>query len=656
MLQKLRDKTTGWIAGTILTIVTVPFAFFGMESYMSQRVESYVARIAEPPSWWQSAPQVWPITYLWKIEDIDAQSYKERLETARMRMRSQQGENFDPKAFESVDNKRKILDTLIDDRLMQLAVKRDGIVISDAQVADAIGKIPDFQVDGAFNTDRYQMLLSTQNPPMTPRSFEAKVREGLMDELVPSRIALSAFVTDGELDRLMRLLGEHRDVSYVSLPAPPADTAEVTPAQVDAWYNAHQSQFRAPESVRLEYVEVDGSKLAAPAVDEAALHKRYQEQLAKSATNDKREVSHILIAVAGTASAADKKAAEAKARQLAELARAPGADFAALAGANSDDTGSKAKGGDLGWISKGGMPGGFDDAAFAMQAGEVRGPIKSDFGWHVIKVNQIQQGAQRSFEEMRAELEKDLQQTGREQAFNELTGKLVDAVYKNPTSLEPAARALGLQVQTTPAFTRAGGPGIAGDQKVLRAAFSDNLMQDGTASDPIEISPEHTVLIRVIAHEPERAMPLAQVRDAVVVAVHADRQRKAAEAAADALVKAAQAKGLAVAAQEAGLPVVDVDDLARRAPQPSAAAVEAFFRLPRSRGDNKVPVGKVLLDGSYMVFALRGVRDADIGQVTAQERTQLRQQVSQGAGMQAQEAFVRAARGHYQIKVAEDRL
>lgn len=192
-----------------------------------------------------SAPQVWPITYLWKIEDIDAAAYKERLETARMRMRAQQGESYDAKAFESVENKRKILDTLIDDRLMQLATKRDNIVIGDAQVAEAIGKIPDFQVDGAFNTDRYQMLLSTQNPPMTPRSFEAKVRDGLMDDLIPSRIAQSAFVTDTELDRLMRLLGEHRDVSYVNLPAPAADTSEVTQAQIDAWYKAHAAQFHA---------------------------------------------------------------------------------------------------------------------------------------------------------------------------------------------------------------------------------------------------------------------------------------------------------------------------------------------------------------------------------------------------------------------------
>ena len=655
MLQKLREKTSGWIATVILGLLIVPFAFFGVESYMSQRVDTYAARIAQPPSWWPSAPQVWPVTYLWSIHDIDAQAYRDRLEAVRMNMREQQGDNFDAKAFESVENKRRILDSLIDEQLMQLAADRDGIVISDAEVRDTIQKMPEFQVDGAFNADRYQLLLASQNPPMTPQGFDARIRDSLKNELIPSGIARSAFVTDAEIDRLMRLLGEHRDVSFVTLPAPAPDTAEVTAAQVDAWYAAHKADYRRPETVRLEYVEVDGSALSATAADEAELRKRYQEQIAKYSSAEKREVAHILVAVAANASAADKKAAEAKARQLAAQAQAPGADFAALARANSDDSGSKANGGDLGWIAKGGMPGAFDDTAFAMQAGEVRGPVKTDFGWHVIKVNDVRAAVQRPFEEVRAELEKDTQEGARERAFNELTGKLVDAAYKTPTSLEPAAKALGLPLQTTPAFSRAGGPGIASDAKVLRVAFSETMLQDGTASDPIELGPERTVLIRVIDHEPEKAMPLAQVRDAVVAAIRADRQRKAAEAAADALVKAAKSKGLAEAATAAGLAVGEANDITRGMPVPSPDAARAFFNEPRPQA-GQVAVNKVLVGGQYVVFAVRAVRDADIGQVTPQERATLRQQVSAATGMQAQDAFIRAARAKYRIKVAEDRL
>ena len=655
MLQTLRDKTSGWIATVILGLLIIPFAFFGMESYLSPRVDTYAARIAQPPSWWPSAPERWPVSYLWKTHDIEAQDYRQRLETQRMRMRDEQGDKFDANAFESAENKRKLLDDMIDEQLMRLAAERDGIVVSDAEIRREIQDIPDFQVDGKFDADRYQLLLASQNPPQTPRTFEQSVREGMQYSLIPSRLARSGFVTDAELDRLMRLLGERRDVSFVVLPPPQVDTAAVTPAQIQGWYKSHARDYRSPETVRLEYVEVDAGMLPPPVVDEPALRKRYDEQAAKYSTPEQREVSHILVQVAADASDAEKKAAEARAKTLAEQARAAGANFAALARANSDDAGSKASGGSLGWLTKGGMPGAFDDAAFAMKAGEVRGPVKTDFGWHVIKLDQLRAGTRQPFEAVRTQLEQELLEGDRERAFNDLSGKLVDAIYKNPNSLEPAAKSLGLMVQTTPAFPRSGGPGIASDQKVLRAAFSDTLVRDGTASDPIELSPTRIVLIRVIDHKPEAVLPLAQVGDAVVMAIRADRQRKAAESAADALVKAAKASGLPAAAAAATLAMGEANDVRRGSPVPSREAVEAFFRVPRPQ-DNLIPVGKTEAGGQFIVFAIRAVRDGEIGQVTPEERLQLREQLSQASGNQAQEAFVRAARGKYKIKVAEDRL
>ena len=655
MLQTLRDKTSGWIATVILGLLIIPFAFFGMESYLSQKVDTYAARIAQPPTWWPSAPQAWPVSYLWKTHDIDAQDYRQRLETMRMRLRDEQGDAFDSKAFESAENKREILEDMIDEQLMRLAAESDGIVVSDAEIRREIQQIPDFQVDGRFDADRYQMLLASQNPPQTPRTFEQTVRDNLQYGLIPSRLARSGFVTDMELDRLMRLLGERRDISFVVMPPAAVDTSPVTPAQIQAWYESHAREYRSPETVRLEYVEVDATALPMPVADEAALRKLYDEQAAKYSTSEQRSVSHILVQVAADASDADKNAAEARAKKIAEQARAQGADFAALARANSDDAGSKANGGSLGWLTKGGMPGAFDDAAFAMRAGEVRGPVKTDFGWHVIKLDELRAGTRQPFEAVRPQLEQELVEGGRERAFNELSGKLVDAIYKNPNSLEPAARSMGLVVQTTPAFPRGGGPGIASDQKVLRAAFSDTMIRDGTASDPIELSPTRTVLIRVIEHKPEAALPLSQVGNAVVLAIRADRQRKAAEAAAEALVKAAKASGLPAAATAATLPMGEANDVRRGSQVPSREAVEAFFRVPRPQ-DNLIPVGKTEVGGQFIVFAIRAVRDGDIGQVTAEERDQLRQQLSQASGIQAQKAFVRAARGKYQVTVAEDRL
>src|SRR5690606_12228179 len=167
MLQKLRDKTTGWIATVILGLLMIPFAFFGMESYMQQQVATHAAVISQPPSWWQSAPRVWPLSYLWKTHEIDANEFRQRFEIARMRARDEQGDAFDAKAFESADNKRKVLDDMIDEQVMRMAAERDGIVVSDAEVRAAIQAIPDFQVDGRFDANRYQLLLASQNPPQT---------------------------------------------------------------------------------------------------------------------------------------------------------------------------------------------------------------------------------------------------------------------------------------------------------------------------------------------------------------------------------------------------------------------------------------------------------------------------------------------------------
>ena len=654
MLQKLREKTTGWIATVILGLLIIPFAFFGMESYMSQRVDTHVARIAQPPSWWASAPQAWPFSYLWSEHDITAEEFRQRFEIARMRARDQQGEAFDGKAFESAENKRRLLDAMIDEQVMRMAAEGDGIAIGDAQVRAAIREFPDFQVDGAFNADRYQLLLASQNPPQTPREFEQTIRKNLLNGVIPDGLGRSAFVTNAEVDRLMRLLGEHRDVSFVLMPEVPADTGEVTPAQIESWYAANKAQYRSPETVRIEYIEVLGANLPAPVVDEAALRQRYEEQAEKYSSAEQREVAHILVEVPAGADAAAVKAAEARAIKLAADARAPGADFAALARASSDDAGSKAQGGSLGWLSKGGMPGAFDDAVFAMAAGDVRGPVKTDFGWHVIKLNGVRGGQKRAFEDVREELAQELRETGRERAFNELTGKLVDAVYRNPNSLGPAAQALGLQVQTTPAFSRANAPGIAAESRVLEAAFSEALLEGG-ASDPIEIGPEHTVMIRVLEHQPEKVMPLSEAREAVVRAIRVDRQSKAAAAAADALLAAARSKGLAAAAADAQLAMEEANELPRSGAVPSRAAVEAFFNTPRPEKD-QVPVEKVRLGNRFLVFAIRGVRDGDIGQVSPEERAQLRQQLTRAYGMQAQQAFVRQARGKYQITVAEDRL
>lgn len=657
MLQTLRDKSSGWLATAILALLIVPFAFFGMEQYLFQRNDTFAAKIKAPPTWWPSAPAFWPVTMLWHREEIGADEFRTAFEQARQQKRNADGDRFDARAFESPDNKREVLDQLIDQRLLGMQAAREGIVVSDGMVRQTIREIPAFQIAGKFDPERYRLALASQVPARTPLEFEQLVREGLQQSLLPTSLADSAFVTSTETDRLLKLLGETRDITYARVPAA-ADVQPVTDAQIQAWYDQHAAQLRMPETVTLEYVTLDAAALPVAALDEAALRQRYEQEKSKFGQPDQRLVSHILIAAPKEANAAAQKAAQDKAAAVLAQARAAGADFAALARTNTDDAGSKAGGGDLGWIAKdGSMPKPFEDAVFAMQPGEIRGPVRTDFGWHIIQLRDARSGQQRTFEQVREQLAKEAGEGDRERDFNSLLGKAVDEVYKSPNTLAGAAKVLGTQVQRTAPTARGGGEGIAAQPAVQRVAFSESMIQDGTVSDPIEIGPNHSVLIRVAAHTPEQPLPLAQARERVIAAIRAERSSKASQAAADALLNEVRGgKPLPQAAAERGWPVQSQAGVMRGAPDLDPALTQAVFSAsPAAPG--KPAYGKAALQGGQTaVFQVDKVNPGELQQVSESERTALTQQLSQVAGNNDAEALVKALRKRMKITVSENRL
>lgn len=657
MLQKLRDKTTGWIATLILGLLIVPFAFVGVNEYMGGGAANDVATVEAPPSWWQSAPAWWPLSMLWQSKEVTLDEFRTEFEQVRAQERQRLGESFDPREFESKENKLKVLQQLIDRKVLSLASERAGIVIGNAAVAKAIAAEPAFQVDGKFNAERYQLLLSSQVPALTPLKFEEQQREQLKMLVIPQGISESDFVTVSELDRLLKLLGETRDVTMAILPPAEADTAPVSDADIKAWYDSHGNDFRQPESVALEYVEINAANLPAAAPDEAALRKRYEDEKARFVAPEERLAAHILIAAPADADAATLKAAEEKAAALAQQARS-GADFAALARANSEDPGSKDAGGELPWVARdGSMVKPFEDALFSMQAGEISAPVKTDYGYHVLKLNDIRGGGGRSFEEVRDELASEQAASESERAYNDIAGRLVNEVLKNPTELAPAAKAMDLPVQQLGPFPRNAPTGIALNPAVLRAAFSDTLVQDGTVSDPIELAPNHSVVIRVTQHTPEQAQPLEKVRDAVIAAVRADRQRKAAEAAADAvIVRVQKGEKLPDIASSENLQSGELPGLQRGMPMPSPEANEAIFAA-QPPAEGKPSVGKVELgNGTYAVFVVDKVNQADPREVPAEQRTMLQQQLTQLSGVGATQAYIDAMRKRFKVKVMEERL
>ena len=648
MLQRIRDKSSGWIAFLILGAVIITMAFFGIDSYFSPRIETYAAKIEGPSTFLMFGGQE---------REISQDEFRRRFEQARQEAREQQGETFDSAAFEAVENKRNILDGMVDDALMALVAERDGITVSEAEVAEQLKALPQFQVNGVYSPDQYRLTLASQGT--THAQFMASVRADLARRALPQQIVSTAIAGQDELDAFLRLSQQTRTLRVIDLPTPSLPAEAPTEAELQAWYDQNVALYRSEEKVAIEYVEIDGSTLEVPATaDEATLRARYQELRGRYVTEPQRVASHLLIAAPVDADAATNDAARERAAALAAQARAPGADFAALVREHSEDLGSKADGGDLGVIEAGMLDAAFEEALFALEeAGQVTDPVRTPAGWHVIQLRELTPGSEQPFEEVRAEIEAEYLENEADRMFSELSGRLIERVYKDPTALAPSAEALELPVQRTALFSRAGSDqGLSAIEAVRAAAFSDAQKTERQVSDAIEIGPNHIVVIHVVEHVPEAAIPFEQVQDRVLADLNADRLSKASQAQADALLgRARQGETLDALATDIGRSVTDLPDVRRQAGLPPALLAEAFRAAAPEEGKPSYGVARVGAD-RHVLFEVTAVTPGDLADLDDATRTMILGQFAQARGMVEYQEYVKALRRSYTVLVAEDRL
>lgn len=636
MLQKLREKTSGWIAFVILGVLIIPFAFFGMENYFSDNVALYVAKVGD--------------------QEISQEEFRQRFDQYRAQMRRMMGEKFDSRQFEDPTMKRRFLDQLIEEKLLEQAAEQRGIVIPAKQLQQEILKIPAFQVDGRFDADRYRLMLAGQN--MSPKGFQEQLRRDLTVQMLPGQIMETGFVTDAYLDRYLSLRDQRRGFEYAVL-APPQVEGEVDDGAIQAYYDAHPQQFLRPETVEIEYLQVRPDDTgAAVTVDEQTLRARFDEQRSRFVEPEARLASHILVAVPSDADADAVQAVREEAVQLAAQARAEGADFAAIAREHSDDIGSKAGGGDLDWIERGLLSPAFEDALFALETGQVSDPVKSDDGWHVIQLRDVRAEQGRSFEDVRADLEREYLDGERERVFSEVSGRLVDLVYRDPTTLETASSELDLPVQRAGPFGRDGGEGIAADPALVEAAFSEDVLVGGNVSDPVELADGSIAVVRVDRHQPATPLPLEEVRGRVVASVQAERIAGAARSRAeDALAKLRAGTALGDVAAELGTTVETATDIGRNAANLESGLVTRAFELPAPADAGARSYGVAELGGDrYALIALTSVAPGDPSGVDPAARTALRQQLGRAVASVEARAFVDALRRQAEVVVAEDRM
>lgn len=649
MLQSIREKTSGWIAGTILGAIILTMAFFGIESYVGGKADTYAAKIQGPARFLGLGGQ---------SKVIEATEFRQRFDRARAAARDEQGESFDAAAFESMQSKREVLDQMVDEALLDLVAEKEGMKVSSAALGKAIMERPEFQVGGKFDVNQYKLVLASQQ--MTARQLEGLISADLVRQALPQQLLESGFASEQEIQAYLRSTRQVREVRLLELQPNMPGLALPSEAEIKAWYDAHPAQYRSPEKLAVEYVEVNASAIPVTTVaDDGALRERYESVKSRFGTVEQRMASHILVRLDEKATPAQVAAAEAKARDIATKARQPGADFAALARASSDDLGSREAGGDLGPVEKGTFGDAFDKAFFALQPGQVSDPVRLPDGFHVIWFRQLVPGSAKSFEQVRPELEAEYLESERERLYGDLLGKLTDRIYQSPTALAPAAKELGLTLQRSAPFSRASGDGVAALPKVREAAFQDAQKNGRQVSDPIEVEPNHSVVLRVIDVQPAAAIPLAGVHDRVIGDIIADRVAKASKAQADSIVaRLGKGESLDAIAAGLGLKVTDLPRVPRQAPSPQLSpVVDEAFRLPRPVAGKAPPAGAVKLpDGRYLIVVVTAVTDGDPSKMDAALREQLRKQIGSARGLVEARAFLRNLRKQYKVTVAEDRL
>ena len=651
MLQAIRDKTSGWFATIVLGVIIVVMTMFGVQDYMQRRPDDYLVRVEGPrKAFGLLAGQV---------KDITEKSFRERFDRVRTNERNTKGKDFDAAAFESRANKRKVLEEMIDEALLGLAAERAGIVAPNSAVMRNIAKEQGFQgSDGKFDQNMY--VLRLQSMGLTAQRYEQLVREDLVNSLLPNELAATEFAGNAELESYLKLSRQTRDVRFLEVPPPAPPAAPPAESELKAWYEGHKSQYRSPESVAVEYVEIDGNTMQVDTVaDEDALRKRYQDTKAKYGSADQKLASHILVALPEKATPAQDAAALAKAKDLAAKARRAGADFAALATASSDDVGSKDAGGDLGPVEKGVFGDAFDAAFFKLEPGQVSDPVKLPDGYHVLWFRELVKGDAKPFEEVRAELEAEYLQEERDRQFNDLTGKLIDRIYDDQSAaLVPAAQELKMPVQRTGLFSREAGDGIAALEPVRKAAFAEPQKNERLVSDLVELEPNHVVVLHVTDVKPSAQLPLATVHDRVLADLLADRAAKAAQARAESmLARANKGEDLEAIATELGRPVSNVPGITRQAPNPQLAPlVDAAFRLGRPVA-GKVEFALAKLDAEhYALVGVTAVTDGALAGLDDATRANLLKQLAAARGAVEARAYIQGLRKQYKITVAEDRL
>ena len=597
MLQAINDKLkrTRWLGAVLLGLLGVIFALWGAYGVVNISFSA--------------------VDYGLKVNDERVSA--ETLNRAWQERQAQVQQSLNGAEMSEAQKsllQKQLIDEYVRQTLLRQRAEQAGYRATDAQVRAAVLSEPAFQVEGKYDPRVARGMLAQLG--MTEDGFLAERRRALQIGQLSEAVELSDFLTPAELDRIYALENEQREVRYALLPPDHFQAAvKIDDVKIKSWYDGHPNDFMSPESVRLQYAELRLDSIAAQiAVTPENLQAYYDKNQSRYGEAEKRHAHHILIALPAGADANADAAALAKAQMVAAELKS-GKDFAELSKKYSADPGSASRGGDLGWADKGTYVASFADALFGMQPGQISDPVKTQYGYHIIRLDEIRPAHVRTLADARAQIESEYRHDQAGEIFGDREEQLQQKLENSAgVDLDALVRQFGLQTGEIKEFTReSGGAPLGSKQDLIRAVFNDEVMSSGKIGGPVALADDHLVVFKVLEHHAPAPLPLAQVRDQVIAVIRKSDSTLAAKAAADDAVKRLQA-GAAFdeVIKELGVGAAPAAYIDRSDPQLPVQVRQAAFAAPR-------PVGKpvdtaVALDtGGAAVLAISAIKPGTAG-------------------------------------------
>ena len=625
MLQNIRDRFTGKFALVILALICLPFLFFGVPSDFI--ATDYVAKVND--------------------NEISQPFFENSYRNELLRYDSQ-GVDV-PDAARSIV-RENVLNTIINNLLVDLYIDEKNVQITDEFVTTIIQNSPEFLVGGKFSKDVYYSWLNER--VLEPAQFEESQRMGMRKSQLERGLRATSFVTPSEYRRYLNLVGEQREVTIAEIDLSVlAEPIELKDEDIETYYSLRQNEFMQPESIDFQYIEINKNATnESIIVSEDEVRQYFQDAGERFGRDERRQASHILFLFGDDEVLSEQEAQEA----LNKLREGEG--FSDLALEYSDDGGTKDQGGDLGMLAKSQLPGALGDAIFAMSLNEISELVRTDFGFHIVRLNNIEADGQVPFETVRTELEAEIKSQKSSVNFTLIERELSDALF-DADSIEVIAQDLNFDLNELEGFTRNGGGEFGSNQIVIDALFNAQRNNDSQLSDLIEVDANRTIVFQVSKFNETTVMPLEQVRDQII----SDMKFVSAEVLANNI--ATKISVLMENDEELGPTIEELDSVTIRDVIINRLTEDVDFVLQANVFGLKKPlpgktkVGTVIMQNSnYAVFKFKNHAYGVPEMIPQDERDEAKERLNQQSGISDYTAFISELQLNAKIEKNEEIL